>query len=70
MENKFVQRFDETPESKLVKRASIGEVGYGENVEYELVIHYSEGYYIMEYQSENGDVISLKDYLNNCSNLI
>jgi len=44
---------DLTPEGKLVERANIGEEGYAENVEYNLIISVSNYITHIEYYGED-----------------
>ena len=44
---------DLTPEGELVKRANIGEEGYAENVEYQLVLRVSNYHTYIEYYGED-----------------
>jgi len=51
---------DLTPEGKLVERASMGEEGYAENVEYHLLISVSNHITHIEYYGEDDTFLDKK----------
>jgi hypothetical protein len=59
---------DLTPTGKLVKRANLGEEGYGENVEYHLLISVSNYTTHIEYYGEDDTLLEekqIKKIINN-----
>jgi hypothetical protein len=63
MRTLLLNRFDLTPEGKLVERAEIGEEGYAENVEYNLSMHPNSEGISLEWYGEDDTTISLEEYL-------
>lgn len=49
---------DKKPNGSIVRRKSIGEDGYAENIEYQLSITPTSGYLVVEYFGEDGTKLS------------
>lgn len=56
-------QFDLTPKGKIVDKAEIGEEGYAENVQYDLILQSVEGGVIALWMGEDDTEISLEEYL-------
>jgi hypothetical protein len=56
-------QFDLTPKGDIVNKAQIGEKGYIENVEYNLVISKTDEGVIIFWYGEDSNEISLEEYI-------
>jgi hypothetical protein len=56
-------QFDLTPEGDIVNKAKIGEKGYIENVEYNLVMTKTDEGIIIFWYGEDSNEISLEEYM-------
>jgi hypothetical protein len=56
-------QFDRTPEGDIVNKAKIGEKGYIENVEYNLVMKKTDEGIIIFWYGEDSNEMSLEEYM-------
>lgn len=55
-------RVDKTPNGEIVKRAHIGEPGYGENVEFNMQITHVSDCIVISYYGEDNTFLSESDF--------
>jgi hypothetical protein len=61
-------KFDLTPKGEIVDCAKIGEHGYAENVEHEIVLtKLTSGDYLIHWYGEDDTEMSLEEYLSKVS---